>query len=97
MTLNRLGSASTALGLMTVGAGLQMSGATGTAGPMAWWSGVKLLAMPCFVAGGEYLPLTPLQYQIVVVYASLPTHRVRTSWPCAWAAMARWWRRRFPR
>jgi predicted permease len=25
------------------------------------------------VAGGEYLPLTPLQYQIVVVYASLPT------------------------
>lgn len=28
MTLNRLGSASTALGLMTVGAGLQMSGAT---------------------------------------------------------------------
>jgi predicted permease len=48
MTLNRLGSASTALGLMTVGAGLQMSGATGTAGPMAWWSGVKLLAMPCF-------------------------------------------------
>ncbi|GAA7762454.1 MAG: permease [Burkholderiaceae bacterium] len=74
MTLNRLGSASTALGLMTVGAGLQMSGATGTAGPMAWWSGVKLLAMPCFAwLVGKYLPLTPLQYQIVVVYASLPT------------------------
>lgn len=74
MTLGRLGSASTALGLMTVGAGLQMSGATGTAGPMAWWSGVKLLAMPCFAwLVGKYLPLTPLQYQIVVVYASLPT------------------------
>jgi len=74
MTLSRLGSASTALGLMTVGAGLQMSGATGTVGPMAWWSGVKLLAMPCFAwLAGRYLPLTALQYQIVVVYASLPT------------------------
>ncbi|SDO82612.1 hypothetical protein SAMN04488595_102408 [Ralstonia sp. 25mfcol4.1] len=74
MTLDRLGSASTALGLMTVGAGLQMSGATGSAGPMAWWSGVKLLAMPCFAwLVGKYLPLTALQYQIVVIYASLPT------------------------
>ncbi|WP_343655044.1 AEC family transporter [Cupriavidus sp.] len=74
MTLGRLGSASTALGLMTVGAGLQMSGATGSAGPMAWWSGVKLLAMPCFAwLVGKYLPLTALQYQIVVIYASLPT------------------------
>ncbi len=74
MTLSRLGSASTALGLMTVGAGLQMRGATGAAGPMAWWSGVKLLAMPCFAwIVGRHLPLTLLQYQIVVVYASLPT------------------------
>ncbi|MNT08692.1 putative transporter YfdV [compost metagenome] len=74
MTLNRLGSASTALGLMTVGAGLQMSGATGTVGPVAWWTGVKLLAMPCTAwLVGRYLPLTALQYQIVVLYASLPT------------------------
>lgn len=74
MTLNRLGSASTALGLMTVGAGLQMSGATGTVGPVAWWTGVKLLAMPCVAwLVGRHLPLTALQYQIVVLYASLPT------------------------
>ncbi|MGO4814257.1 AEC family transporter [Cupriavidus sp. 2MCAB6] len=74
MTLNRLGSASTALGLMTVGAGLQMSGATGAMGPVAWWSGVKLLAMPCFAwAVGRMLPLTGLQSQIVVLFASLPT------------------------
>ncbi|MEC3769354.1 AEC family transporter [Cupriavidus sp. SS-3] len=74
MTLNRLGSASTALGLMTVGAGLQISGATGTAGPVAWWTGVKLLAMPCVAwLVGRHLPLTALQYQIVVLYASLPT------------------------
>lgn len=74
MILGRLGSASTALGLMTVGAGLQMTGASATAGPMAWWSGVKLLAMPCFAwFVGRYLPLTTLQYQIVVLYASLPT------------------------
>jgi predicted permease len=74
MTLSRLGSASTALGLMTVGAGLQMSGATGTAGPVAWWTGVKLVAMPCVAwLAGRHLPLTALQYQIVVLYASLPT------------------------
>ncbi|ODV41714.1 permease [Cupriavidus sp. UYMMa02A] len=74
MTLNRLGSASTALGLITVGAGLQMSGATGTVGPVAWWTGVKLLAMPCLAwLAGRLLPLTELQYQIVVLYASLPT------------------------
>lgn len=74
MTLSRLGSASTALGLMTVGAGLQMSGATGTVGPVAWWTGVKLLAMPCVAwLVGRHLPLTALQYQIVVLYASLPT------------------------
>ncbi|MDQ0141925.1 AEC family transporter [Cupriavidus necator] len=74
MTLNRLGSASTALGLMTVGAGLQISGATGTAGPVAWWTGVKLVAMPCVAwLVGRHLPLTALQYQIVVLYASLPT------------------------
>jgi predicted permease len=74
MTLSRLGSASTALGLMTVGAGLQLSGATGSVGPMAWWTGVKLLAMPCFAwIVGRHLPLTTLQYQIAVVYAALPT------------------------
>jgi hypothetical protein len=74
MTLGRLGSASTALGLMTVGAGLQLSGATGSVGPMAWWTGVKLLAMPCFAwIVGRHLPLTTLQYQIAVVYAALPT------------------------
>ncbi|TXI90967.1 MULTISPECIES: AEC family transporter [unclassified Cupriavidus] len=74
MILGRLGSASTALGLMTVGAGLQLAGATAAAGPMAWWTGVKLLAMPCFAwLVGRYLPLTTLQYQIVVLYASMPT------------------------
>jgi len=74
MTLGRLGSASTALGLMTVGAGLQMSGAAGTIGPMAWWSAVKLVVMPCFAwVVGRHLPLTTLQHEIVVVYASLPT------------------------
>ncbi|CAG2127426.1 AEC family transporter [Cupriavidus plantarum] len=74
MILGRLGSASTALGLMTVGAGLQMAGAASTVGPMAWWSGVKLVAMPGFAwIVGRYLPLTTLQYQIVVLYASLPT------------------------
>lgn len=74
MTLARLGSASTALGLMTVGAGLQMRGAVGTVGPVAWWTGVKLLAMPAFAwAVGRHLPLSPLQLQIAVLYAAMPT------------------------
>jgi len=73
-TLNRLGSASTALGLITVGAGLQLRAANGSVGPMAWWTAVKLLAMPCFAwLLGRHLPLTELQLQIVVLYASLPT------------------------
>lgn len=74
MTLTRLGSASTALGLMTVGAGLQLSGITGSRGPLVWWTAVKLLGMPCVAwALGRMLPLTPLQHQIVVLYAALPT------------------------
>jgi predicted permease len=73
-TLNRLGSASTALGLITVGAGLQLSGVTGTKGPVAWWTAVKLLAMPCLAwLAGRSLPLSAVQYQMLVLYASLPT------------------------
>ncbi|AOY91635.1 permease [Cupriavidus sp. USMAA2-4] len=73
-TLNRLGSASTALGLITVGAGLQLRAASGSVGAMTWWTVVKLVAMPAFAwLVGRHLPLTPLQLQMVVLYASLPT------------------------
>lgn len=74
MVLARLGSASTALGLMAVGAGLQMKGAVGTVGPIAWWTGVKLLAMPAFaLLVGRQLSLSMLQLQIAVLFASMPT------------------------
>ncbi|MBY4895481.1 AEC family transporter [Cupriavidus sp. AU9028] len=74
MTMSRLGSAATALGLMTVGAGLQMQGASGTAGMVAWWTGVKLIAMPAVAwLVGRQLPLSPLQLQIAVLYAAMPT------------------------
>ncbi len=75
MVLGRLGSASTALGLMAVGAGLQLTGTfKGRVGIVTWWTGVKLLAMPAFAyLVGQYFPLTPLQMQILVLFASLPT------------------------
>ena len=74
MVLGRIGSASTALGLMAVGAGLQLIGTKVPHGIVAWWIGVKLLAMPAFAFFvARYFPLTPLQLQILVLFASLPT------------------------
>jgi|UPI00026987BF malonate transporter len=74
MVLGRLGSASTALGLMAVGAGLQLTGASVPYGIVAWWTAVKLLAMPAFAYfAARYFPLTQLQLQIAVLFASLPT------------------------
>lgn len=74
MVLGRLGSASTALGLMAVGAGLQLTGARAPHGLVIWWTTVKLIAMPAFAfLMARYFPLTVLQAQIVVLFASLPT------------------------
>jgi malonate transporter len=74
MVMERLGSAATAIGLMAVGAGLQLTGASLPYGIVVWWTAIKLIAMPAFAYFfARYFPLTALQLQIAVLFASLPT------------------------
>ena len=73
-TLTRLGSASIALGLIAVGAGLQLKGAIAERPTLAWWLAVKLIATPLVAYSiARALELPPLQRQIAVVFAALPT------------------------
>jgi len=74
VVLSRLGGASIALGLLMVGAGLRLSGLKESKLMVAWFTGIKLLAVPAaafFI--GRYLQLPPLQWQIAVLFCSLPT------------------------
>lgn len=73
-TLARLGNASIALGLIAVGAGLQLSGLHASKEIAAYFLGVKLLAVPALAFGlGLWLRLPPLQLQIAVMFCALPT------------------------
>lgn len=73
-TLARLGNASIALGLIAVGAGLQLSGLHASKGIAAYFLGVKLLAVPACAFGlGLWLRLPPLQLQMAVMFCALPT------------------------
>ncbi len=73
-TISRLGNASIALGLITVGAGLRWSGLHESKGIAAYFLAVKLLALPliglCLARAAE---LPPLQLQMVVIFCALPT------------------------
>jgi len=72
--LSRLGNSSIALGLILVGAGLRLSGLRNAKGIAAYFLVVKLLALPAFaLMAGRYLDLPPLQLQIAVAFAALPT------------------------
>ena len=73
-TLSRIGSASIAIGLMTVGAGLRLSAVYEGKSMAAYFIVVKLLALP-MVAWllGSAFGLPPLQLQIIVMFAALPT------------------------
>jgi predicted permease len=74
LTLSRLGSASIALGLISVGAGLRASGFHGARGMIIWWLAIKMLISPAIALGlALYFDLPPLQRQIVVLFAALPT------------------------
>lgn len=74
MTLSRLGNASVALGLIAVGAGLRLTGLHAAPRLSAWFISVKLLALPAVAfLLGTLLSLTPLQLQIVVMFAALPS------------------------
>jgi predicted permease len=72
--LSRLGNASLALGLMAVGAGLQLKGLQASKGIAAYFVFVKLVAVPGVAYGlGCWLGLSHPQLQLVVLFAALPT------------------------
>ncbi len=72
--LGRLADASIALGLITVGAALRLEGSPGVRGISLWLLAVKLLALPVIAAVvGCQLGLDGLNYQVVVLFAALPT------------------------
>lgn len=72
--LGRLADASIALGLIAVGAALRLEGTPGLRGISIWLVLVKLLALPLIAAlVGYALGLQGLNYQIVVLFAALPT------------------------
>jgi malonate transporter len=72
--LSRLGNASIALGLIAVGAGLQLAGLHAAKGIAGYLLAVKLLAFPAIAYGlGRALDLPPLQLQIAVAFSAMPT------------------------
>ena len=72
--LSRLGSASIALGLLMVGAGLRLTGIREDKLMTTYFTSIKLLAVPgvAYVLG-RWMELPELQLQIVVLFCSLPT------------------------
>jgi len=73
-TLNRIGAAALPLGLMAVGAGLQMGALREGPGLAAALLGIRHLALPAVgIALALTLALTPPQQAIVVAYAAMPT------------------------
>lgn len=72
--LGRLADASIALGLITVGAALRLDSTPAVRGFSIWLLGVKLLALPVIaLTVGAQLGLNGLNYQVVVLFAALPT------------------------
>jgi len=72
--LSRLGSASIALGLLMVGAGLRLSGLREGKLMALYFTAIKLMAIPAVAyVLGRWIGLPPLQLQIVVLFCSLPT------------------------
>ena len=72
--LRRLADASIALGLIAVGAALRLHHVPGAQGMAFWFLAVKLLALPALaLVIGAWLGLSGLNYQVVVLFAALPT------------------------
>jgi predicted permease len=72
--LGRLADASIALGLITVGAALRLDGTSGVRLFSGWLLAVKLLALPLIAVGvGSLLGLSGLYFQVVVLFAAMPT------------------------
>ncbi len=73
-TLSRMSNAAIAVGLITVGAGLRLSGLHEAKGMASHFLAVKLLVMPALgLALGRGAGLPALQLQIVVAFCALPT------------------------
>lgn len=71
--LGRLADASIALGLLTVGAALRLSGGHGMRGASAYLLLVKLVAMPVSAyLLGQTLGLNPTHLAVVTLFAALP-------------------------
>lgn len=72
--LGRLADASIALGLIAVGAALRLDGVAGMRCISLWLVAVKLLALPLLaILIGQWVGLTSLSFQIVVLFAAMPT------------------------
>jgi malonate transporter len=74
-TLSRLGNASIALGLITVGAGLRLTGLRRANNGIAmYFIGVKLLVLPAIAFGvGRWMELPALHLKLAVMFCALPT------------------------
>ncbi len=73
-TLSRLGNASIALGLITVGAGLRLTNAPRANGIAAYFIGIKLVCLPAIAYGlGRWMELPLLHLQLAVMFCALPT------------------------
>ncbi|WP_371323605.1 AEC family transporter [Dechloromonas sp. ZY10] len=72
--LGRLADASIALGLIAVGAALRLESTPGVRGFALWLVAVKLGALPLVaILVGQWLGLSGLHLQVVVLFAALPT------------------------
>jgi malonate transporter len=71
--LGRLGGASLPLALLAVGAALNVRGTGEHRALIAWWLGVKLVAVPaCALIIAHALHLDPLSLDCAVLFAALP-------------------------
>ncbi|WP_233224572.1 AEC family transporter [Thiomonas sp. X19] len=72
--LDRIGNASIAMGLMTVGAGLQLRGIHREWRLTVWLMAVRHALIPLIAWGlALWLRLTPLEAMVVVMFAAMPT------------------------
>jgi predicted permease len=72
--LELIGSAAVPLGLLAVGAGLHFEKATLPPIAIAWWHGVKLVALPATAyVLAALLDLSSLERQVAVLMAAVPT------------------------
>ncbi len=72
--LQLLGSAALPLGLLAVGAGLKLTRSTLPLPAIAWWNGIKLVALPAIAFGLATLAgLTAQERALAVLMAAVPT------------------------